>query len=211
MQNISQKMNNQFNVQIHRQIFLLLLLVCSCRKVNDNDNRQKNDVIIPPMEYYNDINQVIMQGGIGFRFDADLDQKPDLLFNTRLVGDPIQGVDKIQFFVLNYPGSSLPVDAAESVPKLAAGDSIPVANFRGYTWYRGSSVVLTEKIIGNGTSHWEGNWKDATHAFLPFMCHRANANYTGWVELSIDSATARLIVLRAAVCRQPEKTSYSGK
>lgn len=204
-------MINRFNPQIHRLISLLLLFACSCRKANDNDNRLQNDLIIPPMEYYNNINQVIMGGGIGFRFDADLDQKPDLLFNTRLVGDPIQGVDKVQFFVLSYPGSSLPVDASESVPMLAAGDSIPVANFRGCTWYRASSVVLMEKINGDSTSHWSGNWKDVTHAFLPFQCHRANANYTGWVELSVDSASARLIVLRAAVCRQPERTSYSGK
>lgn len=202
---------NQFNSQTYRSITLAFLFACSCRKANDNDNRLQNGLIVPPMEYYNEMNQVIIQGGIGTRFDADHDQKPDLLFNTRLVGDPIRSVDKVQFFVSSYPSSSLPVNTAEDVPRLETGDSIPVTNFQGYTWYRASSVVLAEKIIGNGTSHWEGTWKNATLAFLPFQCNRVDANYTGWVGLSVDSANDRLIILRAALCRQPGRTSYSGK
>lgn len=199
-------MTDLFSARCNKFIFLLLLLFFSCRK----SNGERGDLIVPPMEYQEGISQVITPGN-GFKFDADLDGKPDLLFSTRLVGDPIRSVDKMQFFVLSYPTASLSVDSLENVPKLHAGDSIPFLNFRGYTWYPASSVLLVEKIVGNEPEHWEGGWRDAWHAFLPFQCKRANLEYTGWVELTVDTISAQLIVHRAALCGQPERTSYCGK
>lgn len=204
-------MKNVLKAKFFSLTLSLLFLLSSCKKDNGSDNKVPSEIVIPPMEYYRNINQIVTPGSFGFRFDVDHDEKPDLLFNTRLVGDPIQGVDKVQFFVLSYPTTSLPVNSSERVPKLTNGDSIPPSNFGGYTWYRASSIVLAEKIIGTNSFWWEGDWINTSHMILPFQTTRSGGNYNGWLELSFDSSNAQLIIHQAAICMQPSRTCYAGK
>jgi hypothetical protein len=143
--------------------------------------------------------------------DIDQDNHYDLIFSVWLVGDPILQQDKRQFRVSSGINTNLAVNAIEEVPSMVKDETIPLADFNGYNWFKVSSVILVQRIEDiDGDISWNGNWQGATKKYLPFQLLKNNQRYNGWIELSADVANEKLILHRLAICKKAEKEIKAG-
>jgi len=194
-------------IVLMQYIFLLLLFSCS----------RTEEVIPEPekeirMEYFNLENKEIKYGYPSSSIDLNHDGKYDIRFETLLVGDPIEQVDKVQFLISTSIGVCLPVNINESIPFMNIGDSIPLDDFNGYMWFELSSILLVQKVISfNLPDKWEGTWREANHKFIPFQVKTADKRYNGWVEISADILNEKLILHKAAISTNANKTVCAGK
>ena len=144
--------------------------------------------------------------------DLNSDGENDVWFSTLLVGDPIAQQDKKQWYITTSLYTSLPVNGNESIPVLKLDDSIPTQNFNNCNWYNAASVLLAEKVIGiSGDPYWLGDWKEAAHKYIPLQVLKEGAKYNGWVEISFSTAGEKIILHRAALCKEKNKTVVAGK
>lgn len=190
-----------------KRVFILLssvALIASCKK---DDKPPADD---KPMAYI-DLKDSAVTFNHAATFDLNGDGEKDVMFNTLLVGDPINKEDRKQWYVTSSFNASLPVED-ESIPVLKMADSIPVANFNGYTWYNASSIILAQKVIGEvGDPIWQGDWKNAVHRFIPIQLKKANGVFNGWVEVSFSTANEKVILHKAAISKQAGKGIAAGK
>jgi hypothetical protein len=190
-------------------IAVSFLTFISCKK---EDTQQ-----LPPeekleMEYFDLSNKEIKAFAPGFSIDVNHDGRNDLKFGTLLVGDPIEQVDKIQFFISTNIGICLPVNNNENIPVLSTGDSIVLDDFNGYQWFELSTIVLVQKVISdNNPDSWDGAWKDVSHKFIPFQVKNSDKRYNGWIEISVDISNEKLILHKAAIGKTADKIIYAGK
>lgn len=100
----------------------------------------------------------------------------------------------------------------EETPALNKEDAITISNPPGFNWYNASSLVLAEKIIEEtGLAHWEGNWKNADHHYLPVQVRNKNLRYNSWVEVSFKMDSEELILHRAAVAVEAGRDVKAGQ
>jgi hypothetical protein len=164
-----------------------------------------------PQMLYKDLGGIAVQFGQHFIVDIDGDNTDDLLFSTMLVGDPILKRDRRQYYLSANFDVFLSTNTLEQMPVLSDGHSITQVSLPGYSWFNASSVLLAEKIIElNGPDHWEGNWKNAQHKYIPLQIRKGQLFFNGWVEVSFDMQTEQLILHRAAVSREAGKTVRAG-
>ncbi len=165
----------------------------------------------PEMEYFDLAGREIKPNAAGYAIDLNHDGRMDLHFSTRLVGDPVEQVDKRQFLVTSNIACNLPVNSAEEIPVMNSGDSIVTGNFNGFQWFELSAIVLVQKVIsGTSPDRWEGHWKNAVHKYLPCQVAVNDQRYNGWVELTVDTARERIILHRAALSKEANKTVRAG-
>ena len=182
-----------------------VVLIASCKK---DETTPVND---KPMTYI-DLKDSAVTFNHSASYDLDGDGEKDVRFSTLLVGDAVNKQDKKQWYVTSSFNASLPVNEGESIPVLNMADSIPVANFNGYNWYNASSIILAQKIIGEvGDPFWQGDWKSATHRFIPIQLQKANAVYNGWIEVSFSTANEKIILHKAAIGKKAGKAIAAGK
>ena len=92
------------------------------------------------------------------------------------------------------------------------GENISLENFKGYDWNLVSAVMLVERWENaTGQITWHGNWKGAVKKYLPFQIVIDSMRHTGWVELSIDIASQKVVLHRAAYTKVPEKEIKAGE
>jgi hypothetical protein len=191
--------------------FLLLLLAAtslfSCKK------EKLTELPVPGNMSYIDLqNKEILFGKGSVSLDLNNDGRKDLVFGTRLVGDPIDMTDKWQWLVFSDIFTNLPVNAQEEIPILHKSDSIPVNDFNGYTWYQLSSILLAQKVISmSGPDRWEGAWKNVIKKHLPLQVVKNEKRYNGWLELSFDTIGEKVILHRAAICNAAETGVKAGE
>jgi hypothetical protein len=129
-----------------------------------------------------------------------------------LVGDPIEQKDKKQWLVTSSFEANLPVNSTEQIPVLRHLDSIPLNNFSGYAWYNASSIVLSQKTVPvTSPPYWEGDWKDASHRYVPIQVEKQNGLYNGWIEVSFSIDNEKLILHKTAISKEPNKGIMVGK
>ena len=187
---------------------MIVIALVSCKK----DKLVVPSIPHPEMEYFNLNDTSVKADTPGFSIDINHDGRKDLAFTTLLVGDPVFQVDKLQFLIRSNIQVNLPVDAYEQIPVMNPGDSIVSEDFNGYHWWELSTIVLVQKIIYfNHSPVWEGNWKNAVHKYVPYQVINNNLRYNGWVELSVDVAGERVILYKAAVCKEANKVVTAGK
>jgi len=191
-----------------KRFFILLssvVLIASCKKDETTPVDDK------PMVYI-DLKDSAVTFNHSTYFDLDGDGQKDILFNTLLVGDAANKLDKKQWYVTSSFTTSLPVNTSEAIPVLNMADSIPVANFNGYNWYNASAIILAQKVIGEtGDPYWQGDWKNATHRFIPVQVQKANGVYNAWVEVSFSTANEKIILHKAAISKKAGKAIAAGK
>ena len=194
-----------------RIFFGLLLPVLLLTACDDKDNIQPPTQVHPKMRY-TELNNVTIKFGQQNSLDIDGDNMKDLLFSTVLVGDPIARVDKRRYFVTaSFDVFSL-VNEQEETPALDKEDVITIGNPRDFNWYNASSLVLAEKIIEEtGPGHWEGNWKNADHKYLPVQVRKNNLRHNGWVEVSFKMDSEEVILHRAAFAVEAGKEVKAGQ
>jgi len=162
----------------------------------------------PVMIYKNLADKEVKYGQFQY-VDIDSDGLNDFRFNVLLLGDPILQRDRMQFYANSGIKRNLLNNQVDESPMLNKGDSIG-KNHSGYSWWEISAIVLAEKIIDNSGSHWEGLWKNADHRYLPVQIEKNNKLYHGWIELSFNTAEEKLILHKAAISTEEEKSIQAG-
>lgn len=162
-----------------------------------------------PVMTYKSLGNVEVKYGQSQYVDIDNDGSTDFKFAVLLVGDPVLQRDRIQFYANSGIKRNLLNNQADESPILNKGDSIGKVH-NGYTWWEISAIVLAEKIVDNHGSHWEGLWKDADHKYLPVQFEKNNKLYHGWIELSFHTNEEKLILHKAAVSTEEDKSVQAG-
>lgn len=195
-----------------KKIFLFLLPVLLVTACDDKEIIvQPPPQSHPPMKYTS-LNNVAIKFGQQKSLDIDGDHTVDLLFSSILVGDPILRRDRRQYYVNAAFNVYSLVNGQEQTPRLESGDPILVVDHPGFNWFNASSIMLAEKIIEEtGPAHWEGNWKDAAHGYMPVQIRKNDLVYNGWVEMSFNTNTEELILHRAAICSEAGKNIKAGQ
>jgi hypothetical protein len=193
-----------------KKILLLLfpVLLISCEK-------EINNKPLPPAHpqmKYTDLGNVSVKFGQHKAINLNGDNITDLFFTTMLVGDPVLRRDRKQYYVNADFDTFILTNDEEQIPVLNNGDAITINDHTGYNWFNASSVVLAEKIIEEtGPDHWEGNWKNADHKYLPVQVRKNNLRYNGWIEASFKTGSEELVLHRAAIATEAGKDIKAGR
>ena len=185
---------------------IILLLLTACKK--------EPLPVTPPSEphpqmLYKDLLNAEVNYQHSKTIDIDGDGSIDFYFGVQLVGDPVLQRDRKQFMANSVVKRNLLNDLNDQSPVLNKLDTISKVH-QGYTWWEISAIVLTEKIITNTNVYWDGVWKAANHNYLPIQVEKAGKLYHGWIELSVDTAAEKLILHRAALSKEEDKTVKAG-
>jgi hypothetical protein len=191
-------------------MFLCSLTLLSCEKTLIQEEKPKES---HPQMFYKNFGDTGIVFGRAASFDLNDDGAKDIYFSTLLVGDPIAKQDKKQWYVQSSFFANLPVDANENIPQLHRGDSIPVGNFSGYTWYNASSILLAQKVFTETMDppFWEGNWKTAQNRFVPIQIIQNSKYYNGWIEISFSMSAEKVIIHRSGISKEENQTIKAGK
>lgn len=177
-------------------------------------NKSRPELIVEPHPsmLYKDLADSSIAFGRIASLDVDNNGEKDVLFSTQLVGDPVEQKDKQQWLVTSSFNANLPVNSTEHIPVLHYLDSIPLNDFSGYPWYNASSILLSQKTITMTTPpYWEGDWKEASHRFIPIQLKKQEGLYNGWIEVSFSTGNEKLILHKAAICKGVNKNISAGK
>ncbi len=191
---------------MNKLIILLLVTMAalSCTK--------KDRPVIPgsPAMKYIDLQNAEVTHQQPFLLDINSDGITDFSFSTLLVGDPVLGRDRLQFYAYSKISTCLLNDSNDESPVLVKGDRIAAVH-TGYLWWEISAIVLAEKITrSNGSVNWEGRWNNANHRYLPVSIKKSGETYYGWVELSMDTHSEKMILHRSAICIEADLPVKAG-
>lgn len=188
-------------------LVLSVLLLAACKK--EKATRPGTPVPHPLMQYLDLHDQSIGFGQVKL-VDINSDGSDDLLVSTLLVGDPILERDRRQYYISSGTQSRLLMDGNSQSPILGKDDEIKLQH-PGYNWFEVNSLLLAEKIVPmTGNPFWQGNWKAVSHKYLPVQIKKNGDIYNGWIEISFDTASEKVILHRAAVCTEADKTVKAG-
>lgn len=188
-----------------RKLFIPLLaafIFSSCTK----------DPIEPPAHpvmQYKDLQNAEVKYNQLKAVDMDNDGVTDFWFSTLLVGDPVLQRDRRQFYAHSKANTNLLNDANDESPVLNKLDLISKKQ-DGYEWYEVSAIVLAEKIVTMTETFWQGAWKNASHKYLPVQIKRDDKLYHGWIELSFDAVEEKLVLHKAALSTEADKSVKAG-
>jgi hypothetical protein len=193
-----------------RKIFIIAtisILAVACKK----EKMQPTIPSIPshPVMSYKNLGDKEVKYGQSQYVDIDNDGTIDFKFSVLLVGDPVLQRDRVQFYANSGIKRNLLNSQVDESPMLNKGDSIGKVH-SGYSWWEISSIVLAEKIVEYSGNHWEGLWKNADHNYLPIQIEKNNKLYHGWVELSFNTAEEKLILHKAAISTEEERSVQAG-
>jgi len=181
------------------------LMAASCHK----DPVQTPDKPAAPMKYV-ELHDFELPFGKGVSIDLDQDGQKDIFFASVLVGDPLAHADKHQFIFSTSPFTFSPVDDNEETPALAQSRTISDSSFPGHHWYN-ANVILAQKIImENVPDTWLGNWKDKSHHYIVLRVDQQGKPFYGWMEVSFDMQTEKIILHRAALCKESGREIRAG-
>ena len=186
---------------------LILMMAVACRKPPPEPPVQPH-----PSMLVKDLADSSLAFGRIASFDLDDNGEKDVLFSTQLVGDPVEQKDKKQWMVTTSFNANLPINSTEHIPVLRYLDSIPLHDFSGYAWYNASSILLSQKTLSMTTPpFWEGDWKEASHRFVPIQLKKQDGLYNGWIEVSFSTANEKLTLHKAAICKEANNSIIAGK
>lgn len=192
------------------KLLLLLTVVtlfAGCQK--ERDKNPGDPETHPPMTY-TDLNDAQLQFGGSKSLDIDANGSVDFHFHTLYVGDALLRRDRKQYYITSGIGVNLLNDANDQSPVLQKGDGVKRIH-PGYDWWQISSIVLAEKIIPEGAAEfWQGNWKNVSHKYIPVQLMKDEKPYHGWIEVSFDTFTEKLLLHRAGICALPDVEIKAG-
>ena len=201
---MSHDQSKPLTMKLYYYFFLIVAVMPSCKV---------QDLPAPgfdPQMRYTDLQNAEMKQDQPFSLDIDGDGLIDFSLNTKLVGDPILQLDRLQFIVHSKIGAKLLINNNDQSPILNKGDKITLT-YTGYEWFQPSSIVLVEKITGmTEPIHWAGLWKYADHQYLPVQLKKNGKLYNGWIELSFESLSEKLLVHKTAISTEAGKEIKAG-
>lgn len=162
-----------------------------------------------PVMHYKDLQNKAVGYSQPASIDVDDNGVNDFSFGVILVGDPILQRDRLQFLAHSKVNTLLLNNEQDQSPVLQKNDSVSVL-YPGYQWFEISSIVLAEKITTMTAVSWDGLWVTASHKYLPLQLKKGDQFFNGWIELSFDAATEKLILHKAAISTEGAKTIKAG-
>lgn len=183
-----------------------LLLTTGCKKTTCVCPPESAD---PKMEY-TEFNDKTIAFKSGYWFDLDKDGQNDFGFSTLLVGDAILRRDYRQYYIVSNFYTNCQVNDNEETPVLQKGDKISPVPLAGFHWYNASHVVIAQKIIEEDGTSWSGNWKQIAHAYQPVSILKGDKTFYGWIEISFDMQSEKIILHRAAVAKEADVEVRAG-
>ncbi|MDI3320710.1 hypothetical protein [Pinibacter soli] len=183
-----------------------LLLATGCKKTTCECPPKTDD---PKMEY-TELNDKAVGFNSSYSLDLNKDGEADFSFSTLLVGDPVLRRDYRQYYIVSKFYTNCLVNGNEETPVLQKGDKIGSLPPEGFHWYNASHVVIAQKIIEENGTSWSGNWKQVAHAYQPVSILKGDKTYYGWIELSFDMQSEKIILHRAAVAKDPNVEVKAG-
>ena len=185
---------------------LLFLVLQSC----DKDPATVIPSPLPMTMQYTDLHNVEVSPGHPKAIDINQDGITDFSFGTLLVGDPVLVRDRVQYYAYSKIGTYYLSDANDQSPVLVKGNEISLQH-PGYNWFEISAIVLAEKVITmTQPPFWQGLWKEADHKYLPFQVKKEGLLFHGWIELSFNMFTEKLILHKAAISKIAGVTVKAG-
>lgn len=183
-------------------IFMLLVSFAACKK----------DKHVPiPLQMQHTRFEIEVGYNENKRLDLDGNGTIDVSFRTYHIGDPLLQMDKIQYCAVSMIESNFPMNKYDNIDIRKMGDKIQTNNTDDYEWFQVSLAVLAQKNIGMvNPPFWTGLWKDVQFQFLPIQIVRNNQRYNGWIELSFNKETEKLIIHRSGVSLLPEVDIKAG-
>ena len=184
-----------------------ILVTTGCKKTGNN-----GPIIQPsnPAMEYIDLGGKAATENVSQHVDLDGDGTRDFSFVTYRIGDPVLKRDIIQFSATSPAERLLLVNTNDDSPIFNHGDLIPEIT-PGYIWYEVTNIPLSRKIIEDQKPpSWQGRWNNAVHKYLAVKLKKSGLLYNGWFELSMDTVNEKLILYRAAVCKEPGKMVRAG-
>ncbi|HJW18025.1 MAG TPA: hypothetical protein VJ499_12925 [Flavisolibacter sp.] len=185
---------------------LLFIVITGCKK---DPVDQPIPGPVHPVMLYKDLKNYEVSKGHSLQLDLDNDGITDCSFSVQLVGDPIMKVDKLQYYVFSRIKRNLLNDLNDESPVLSKFELIKNVH-PGYTWYELSSIVLTQKIISDAGNSWIGLWKNADHKYLPFQVVKDGNLFHGWIEISMNTVTEKLVLHRSGISTEANKEVKAG-
>lgn len=190
-------------------VVFVLFLFSFCKK--DYDNTPLPGQPAHPVMQYTNLQHVEVVDMNRKYIDIDADGKSDFFFEVLPVADPLLQRGRLQFYVYSRIHSSLLNADPDLTPALQADDSIQ-ASVPGYDWWEISAPVLAEEITpNNGASYWTGNWKNAAEKYLPVRLRKDSKHYFGWIKMTLDTATRKLILHKAGLSTEADKAVKAGR
>jgi hypothetical protein len=177
-------------------VVTLMIVLFAC-------NKPGKPIPEPPTMHYTDFGNREIKFEQGYHFDLDGDGSFDFGFATMRLGDPILKRDRLQYYATSGYYSYMPIDNNEESKILNKGDRIGSVAPIGHTWYNAAFTVLAEKIIPvNGENYWAGPWTNIAHHYLAVQVERNGKFYFGWIELSFDKVSGKIILHKAAISKE---------
>jgi hypothetical protein len=165
--------------------------------------------VVNPQMQYADLNAELKQKQL-YQLDIDGNGSTDFSFSTLLVSDAFLRQDRLQFIAHSMIGTKLLNNQNDESPVLNYGDKISPAH-PGYEWLEISAIELAEKTTAiTGPVQWDGLWTNAAHKYLPVQLKRNGKYYHGWIELSFDTKSEKLVLHRSAISTKAGKEIKAG-
>jgi hypothetical protein len=202
----------QIKLRCMNRLYVLLVAVAlfSCSKKDVAQPDPVPDPNHPNMQYTDLQNAEVIRGKYQ-AIDLDGDGTKDFSFGVYLIGDPLNQEDKVRFAAFSSIDRNLLVNADNLSPVLSGGEVVPVQGKAPYEWYQISEVLLVEKVIGMvNPPYWRGSWNNMKNKFFSLQIKKNGLRYNGWIEMSFDTQGERLILHRAAICKEAEKEVKAG-
>jgi len=187
--------------------FSCLAIMYSCKK----NVVELLPVQVSPQMVYSDLKDTVVRFNHAVILDIDNDGATDIYFSTLLVGDPISQQDKMQWLVTGAFDTNFPVNNNEAIPVLRVNEAITVKNPAGYTWYNASSILLAQKTLSIILPpFWIGDWTNVSHRYIAFQLIKTAGVYNAWIEISFSTGNEKLVLHKAAVCRELNRDIKAG-
>lgn len=176
----------------------------------------EKDVVTPPPTNhpkmkYTDLQDREVKYGKNQGIDVDGNGTIDFAFYVIYIGDPLLQQDKVRFLAGSNIACNLLVDPNNNSPVMAPGEIIRLGNTPPYEWFEVSEIFLGERILtDNLPPFWQGPWKDVSHKFIAIQLVKDGARFNGWIEISFNTVSEKLVIHRAAISNEAEREVKAG-
>lgn len=186
---------------------ILVLSLSACNKPRELDRTPP-----PPVGmHYINLRDMEIPFNSSKAVDLNGDLQADYNFKVFYTGDAAFQKDNFFFQVDPKQQNLLLNNGQDDSPMVNSSESIG-GQYTGFGWLSQTQVTLAQKsVYSNGNITWQGLWKHASHKFVAVQLRKNNQSYFGWVELSLDGGSNRLVLHKAGVSLQPNKEVKAGE